>query len=60
MNHLSSVMAAKTGIHAVDTVIRIDRQADKIDRQTEKIWRKILAIISLSPMSSDMQRQITL
>lgn len=60
MNHLSSVMAAKTGIHAVDTVVRIDRQADKIDRQTEKIWRKILAIISLSPMSSDMQRQITL
>lgn len=60
MNHVSSVISAKTGISRVQSLVRSDKAADDIDKKTAAIWRKIRALLSASPMNPDAQRQLTI
>lgn len=58
MNPVNSVIAAKTGIYAVDTLMRIDGFADAIDRKTARIWQQILRLLSADPMPVDFRPRL--
>lgn len=58
MNPINSVLSARTGIYAVDTLQRIDGYADTIDRRTEKVWREILHLLSADPIPTSFQFQL--